>query len=111
MPFYKMKLIPAISILHTSSQHNLIRQICPLAKQTTSSFSHSSNNTTVPFELIHIDVWGPYKVKSHTGCNQFLTIIDDFSRFTWVHMLKDITECVKVMLDFISHGQMRELFL
>lgn len=104
-----------------------------MAKQTRNSFPHSSIHITASFELIHIDVWGPYKVKSHTGCNHFITIVDDFSRFTWVHMLKDRTECVKVMMDFISHvqtqykaqivkirsdntselclGQMRELFL
>ena len=32
------------------------------AKQTRDQFSESSNKTTDYFELIHIDVWGPYRV-------------------------------------------------
>ena len=30
----------------------------------------------------------------------FMTIVDDYSRFTWIHLLKHRTECVKVMTDF-----------
>lgn len=101
VPFGKIKHIPALTGLQHSS--NLICQVCPMAKQTKSAFTHSCIKTFAPFELIHIDVWGPYKVKSHTGCNQFITIVDDFSRFTWVHMLKHRTDCVKVMVDFLAH--------
>ncbi|KAK9668861.1 hypothetical protein RND81_13G092000 [Saponaria officinalis] len=34
----------------------------------------------VPFPIIHVNLWGPYRVKSLNGSSYFLTILDDFSR-------------------------------
>ena len=90
VPFNKLKSIPSLSKLQKVS-HNLISQICPQAKQTRASFSHNSIKTTAPFQLMHIDVWGPYKVKYSSGCNSAITIFDDFSRFTWIHLMKHRT--------------------
>ena len=41
-----------------------------------------------PFELLHLDIWGPFHTLSIEGYKYFLTIVDDHSRFTWVYMLK-----------------------
>ena len=38
--------------------------ICPLAKQTRLPFCSSNTNSLAPFDLIHYDIWGPYR--SHT---------------------------------------------
>lgn len=35
-----------------------------------------------------MDIWGPYYVSSVNNHHWFLTIVDDFSRFTWIVMLK-----------------------
>nr|GEV99201.1 ribonuclease H-like domain-containing protein [Tanacetum cinerariifolium] len=43
-------------------------------------------------ELVHLDLWGPYKVTSREGFRFFLTIVDDFSRAIWVYLLKSKTE-------------------
>lgn len=56
--------------------------ICPLAKQTRLSFPLSSIKTTAPFDLIHYDIWGSHKTHTHSGARYFLTIVDDFTRFT-----------------------------
>lgn len=32
---------------------------------------------------------GAYKVKSITGVNYFLTIVDDYSRVVWVYLLNE----------------------
>nr|KYP65699.1 Retrovirus-related Pol polyprotein from transposon TNT 1-94 [Cajanus cajan] len=58
--------------------------ICALARQTRLPFPPSSISSVKPFELIHCDIWGPFKVSSLSGAKYFLTIVDDFSRFTWV---------------------------
>lgn len=102
VPFDKLKSIPDLSSLKHKFA-DVLCQICPLSRQTRIAFPNSQSQTTHYFELIHIDVWGPYKVKAHNGCNQFLTIVDDFSRFTWVHMMKFRTDCVKVLTDFFAH--------
>ena len=52
--------------------------------------------------MIHIDVWGPYGVKTHSSCNQFITIVDDFTCFTWIHLLKYRTNVMVVMTNFFS---------
>lgn len=67
---------------------NTICQICPIAKQTRNSFPSRNIKSSSVLELLHVDLWGPYKVKNHNGCSQFLTIIDDFSRYTWVCLIK-----------------------
>lgn len=42
-----------------------------------------------PFEYAHSDLWGPSRVMTHGGGSYFLTIIDDFSRKVWIHILKN----------------------
>ncbi|XP_074342061.1 uncharacterized protein LOC141679463 [Apium graveolens] len=60
LPFTRMKHISGLSNVKDSTS-NFICQICPLARQARNSFSHSEIKSTVPFERVHIDVWGPYK--------------------------------------------------
>ena len=62
--------------------------ICPLAKQHRLSFPHSTTMSAQPFELIHCDIWGPFSTKSLSGSSYFLTIVDDHTRFTWIHLLE-----------------------
>lgn len=57
-------------------------EICHKTKQSGESFPFSSHKFTVPFDLIHVDVWGPYSVKSNDGSKYFFTLVDDFSRAT-----------------------------
>lgn len=38
------------------------------------------------FEFIHVDLWG---TKAITGASYFLTIVDDYSRVTWTHLLSN----------------------
>ncbi|GJQ91627.1 putative RNA-directed DNA polymerase [Tanacetum coccineum] len=53
---------------------------CAKAKHTRLPFPSSFIKTSAPFELIHCDIWGGYRVSSYTKVNYFLTIVDDFSR-------------------------------
>ncbi|CAL8991331.1 unnamed protein product [Prunus brigantina] len=61
--------------------------VCPLAKQTRLPFSLSSISTNKPFELIHCDIWGPHRLPTSSGARYFLTIVDDYSRFTWLFLM------------------------
>ncbi|CAL2225396.1 unnamed protein product [Prunus armeniaca] len=80
------------SRLHFMSKHlldfpfvsNNACHVCPLAKQSRLPFGTSSISSVKPFDLIHCDIWGPYKHSSISGAHYFLTIVDDFSRFTWL---------------------------
>ena len=41
-----------------------------------------------PFELVQYDVWGPCPVLSPTRFKYFVTFDDDFSRVTWLYLMK-----------------------
>jgi len=53
------------------------------------------------FDLIHVYVWGPYSFTSIHGHKYFLTIVDDYSRYIWVFPLKQKSEVVKILKDFV----------
>ncbi|GJY57860.1 ribonuclease H-like domain-containing protein [Tanacetum coccineum] len=61
---------------------------CNKTKQTREPFPLCDHKSTKIGHLVHLDVWGPYKVVSRDGFRYFLTIVDDFSRAVWVYMLK-----------------------
>ncbi|XP_012857659.1 PREDICTED: uncharacterized protein LOC105976934 [Erythranthe guttata] len=76
--------------------------VCPLAKQKRLHFSNSSSVSTAMFDLIHCDIWGPFKVPSYSGFHYFVTLVDDYSRFTWVHLLKTKSEVITVVPRFLK---------
>lgn len=46
------------------------------------------HHSTKPLELIHSDVWGPALITSVNGFRYYLVLIDDFTKFAWVYLLK-----------------------
>ncbi|KAM0007349.1 putative RNA-directed DNA polymerase [Helianthus debilis subsp. tardiflorus] len=76
--------------------------VCHRAKQVRVPFPLSEHKTKSVGELIHLDVWGPYKVTSYEGFKYFLTIVDDFSRTVWCYMLMNKTEVLKVCVVFMN---------
>ncbi|KAK4410377.1 Retrovirus-related Pol polyprotein from transposon RE1 [Sesamum angolense] len=58
----------------TTVNKNHICSICPLAKQSRKSFPSSTSCAKNPFDLIHVDIWGPYKQSSLSGCHYVLTL-------------------------------------
>lgn len=65
--------------------------VCIRAKQTRMCFPDSSNNAKEFFDLIHCDLWGPYRTTAFCGSRYFLTIVDDHSRAVWLYLLSDKT--------------------
>lgn len=61
--------------------------ICPIAKQSKLPFTLSTSHASASFDLVHIDVWGPYAHETYTGYKYFLTVVDDFSRAIWTFLL------------------------
>ncbi|GJV81324.1 ribonuclease H-like domain-containing protein [Tanacetum coccineum] len=55
-------------------------ETCHMAKQTREPFPLSDHKSVKPGELVHLDLWGPYRVSSREGFKYFLTIVDDYSR-------------------------------
>ena len=76
--------------------------VCPMAKQTRFTFPSSSVLTHALFELLHCDIWGPHKVPTHSGARFFLTIVDDFTRCTWVFFMQHKSETQNLLQSFIT---------
>lgn len=54
------------------------------------------------FVLIHVDLWGPYKIVILDGNKYFLTVLDDYSRMTWVFLLKQKSNACVSLQHFFS---------
>lgn len=80
----KLSHIPTIKIKNNDQQ---VCEVCPLAKQQRLIFQKSKITSKSVFELIHIDLWGPYLVHSISQTKYVLTIVDDFSRVTWAYVI------------------------
>ena len=73
----------ANNFLNFSVQSNNACPICSLTKQSRLPFGTSAISSTKPFEIIHCDIWGCYQHLSLSGAHYFLTIVDDYTHFTW----------------------------
>lgn len=62
--------------------------VYPLAKQNRLPFLSHNNHTEKPFDLIHLDILGPFSQDFVEGFRYFLTVVDDFSRVTWIYLLR-----------------------
>ncbi|KAK9079847.1 hypothetical protein SSX86_001520 [Deinandra increscens subsp. villosa] len=100
LPFYKLKTLNLSS--STSFDTSCPCDIYPKARQHKLPFPHSSRSTSAPFELIHIDVWGPYSTDTYNGFKYFLTIVDDYTRTTWTHLLTTKSNAFVVLQAFIE---------
>ena len=58
-----------------------------------------SRVSSVPLELVHTDVWGP-AIKSSGGFSYYVSFLDDFSKFTWVYLLKHKSDVEHVFYQF-----------
>ena len=67
-------------------------QPCQLAKFHALPFNKSDSISKAPFDLVHSDVWGPSRNPTMGGSRYFVIIMDDFSRYTWIYLLKNISE-------------------
>lgn len=59
-----------------------------MGKAKKQSYQKSEHVTKGILDYIHSDLWGPAQTQSLSGSRYFLTLVDDFSRKTWIYFLK-----------------------
>ena len=64
--------------------------------------------TSRPLELLHIDLMGPTKVQSLGGKKYILVVVDDFTRYTWVVLLRDKIEAPEKMIHLCKKLQVEK---
>ncbi|XP_019425060.1 PREDICTED: uncharacterized protein LOC109333936 [Lupinus angustifolius] len=80
---------------------NKVCDTCHVAKQTKILFPTSTSTTIHPFDLVHMDIWGPLQIPSIHGHKYFLTIVDDFTRHTWLFLMFSKAETRNIIINFI----------
>ncbi|XP_074318100.1 uncharacterized protein LOC141654888 [Silene latifolia] len=96
----KMQHIP---LINKEDVKNYVCETCIMAKLHKMSFERDYSRASHIFDLIHIDLWGPYKIASITGAHYFLTIVDDHSRVTWTFLLNNKEQVPSTIDTFLAH--------
>ncbi|CAI7786718.1 unnamed protein product, partial [Closterium sp. NIES-53] len=64
--------------------------------------------TEAPLQTLHMDMWGPARVRGQGYERYFLLVVDDYSRYTTVFPLRSKGEVPEVLIDWIR-GARRQL--
>ena len=84
--------------------NNVYKQ-CQHGKQTRAEFKKKEHSTTKPLELVHIDICVPTQIKGLNGEEYFVLLFDDFTRMTWVCLIKKKLEalgCFKIFKEQVE---------
>ncbi|GJT78921.1 ribonuclease H-like domain-containing protein [Tanacetum coccineum] len=95
---------PILNVLKDSlnidkKDNTICCEICQRAKQTREPFPLSDHKSKSLGDLVHLDLWGPYKVTSSEGFRFFLTVVDDYTRAVWVYLIKSKDEYPEIPND------------
>jgi hypothetical protein len=62
----------------------------------------SSSISSAPLQLIFSDVWG-HAIESFGRKRYYVSFINDYSKFTWIYLLRHKFEVYKYFLEFQAH--------
>jgi len=70
-----------------------------MAKSHQLPYPKSTSISSAPLQLVFSDVWGP--APDSVGRNKYyVSFIDDYSKFTWIYLLKYKSEVFQKFHDF-----------
>ncbi|KAH9800493.1 retrovirus-related pol polyprotein from transposon RE1 [Citrus sinensis] len=73
---------------------------CQFGKCHMQHFPSIDTTTIQPLELLHADLWGPAPLLSSQGYHYYLSILDDFTRFTWIFTLVTKSQALQTFIEF-----------
>ncbi|CAI7889256.1 unnamed protein product [Closterium sp. NIES-54] len=85
---------------------------CVEGRQRAAPHSSEFPPTEAPLQTLHMDVWGPSRVRGQGHEHYFLLVVDDYSRYTTVFPLCCKGEVTEVLIDWIraARRQLSESF-
>ncbi|CAI7888970.1 unnamed protein product [Closterium sp. NIES-53] len=85
---------------------------CVEGRQRAAPHSSSFPPTEAPLQTLHMDVWGPARVRGQGHERYFLLVVDDYSRYTTVFPLRSKGEVPEVLIGWIrsARRQLSESF-
>ncbi|GJU92350.1 retrovirus-related pol polyprotein from transposon TNT 1-94, partial [Tanacetum coccineum] len=97
----KQGLIRGLPKLKFKKDH--LCSACLLGKRKKQSHKPKSKDTNQEeLYLLHMDLCGPFRVKSINGKKYILVIIDNYCRFTWVKFLRSKDEVPEFIIKFLK---------
>ena len=95
-----------VGLTNVTFEKDRVCSACIGGKQLMKRHSPKSISTTSrPFELLHLDLFGTSNYDTLRGSKFGLVIVDDFSRYTWVFLLKSKDETHKSFIIFAKQAQ------
>ncbi|CAI7896121.1 unnamed protein product [Closterium sp. NIES-53] len=99
---------------HHRLGHPSLPRLRGMASRVLRAAPHSSEfpPTKAPLQTLHMDVWGPARVRGQGHERYFLLVVDDYSRYTTVFPLCSKGDVAEVLIDWIRAArlQLRESF-
>ncbi|CAI6002279.1 unnamed protein product [Closterium sp. NIES-64] len=94
---------PSLLRLRGMASRLLVSACCP---------SSQFPPTEAPLQTLHMDVWGPARVRGQGQERYFLLVVDDYSRYTTVFPLRSKGEVTEVLIGWIRAArlQLRQSF-
>ncbi|CAI7881319.1 unnamed protein product [Closterium sp. NIES-53] len=85
---------------------------CVEGRQRSAPHSSEFPPTEALLQTLHMDVWGPARVRGQGHERYFLLVVDDYSHYTTVFPLRSKGEVTEVLIDWIRAArlQLRERF-
>ncbi|CAI7758660.1 unnamed protein product [Closterium sp. NIES-54] len=80
---------------------------CVEGRQRAAPHSSEFPPTEAPLQTLHMDVWGPARVRGQGHERCFLLVVDDYSRYTTVFPLRSKGEVTEVLIDWIRAARLR----
>ncbi|KAL8093845.1 hypothetical protein AgCh_035647 [Apium graveolens] len=113
-----------MDLLRKISSHELVRGLpklkykkiepcsaSQLGKQVKTSFTAKNKvSTSVPLQLLHLDLFSPERYVSLGGKNYAFVVVDDYSRFTWILFLRTKDEAFVEFKDLITNLETKYSF-
>jgi hypothetical protein len=83
----------------SSESTESVCEACQKAKSHQMPYHRSTSVSHYPLELIFSDVWGPAP-DSFGRKNYYVSFIDDFSKFTWIYLIRHRSEVFNIFHQF-----------
>ena len=92
----KLKMVPSLNKLQV-----LECESCQLGQHVRFFPKRTETRCSSVFSTIPSDIWGPSCVTSF-GFRYFVTFIDEYSKCTWVYLMKDQSELLSIFMSFFN---------
>ncbi|KAI3758780.1 hypothetical protein L6452_06352 [Arctium lappa] len=92
-------------------EKNSLCPACEMGKmKRTSHKAKTKFSSSTPLELIHMDLCGPMRTQSINGKKYILVMIDEYSRYTWLEILRNKSDAAELIIEFLKKIQVRLQF-